>query len=169
MDEKDLRDCWGTPPEFLFFLKSYFKAYIDTDVCASREADNGIVGVDKCLYIEDGDSLKRPWGAVNWCNPGYSNPTPWLKKAVSEMQKNENSTFMLLKCDPSTRWWTKYAPLADRVVLLTPRIKFICPPGLAQKASSPPFASALFIFRNYSIGYECEYSHINWREAVLNA
>jgi hypothetical protein len=50
------------------------------------------------------DGLERDWGDPTYCNPPYSNPLPWVKKAITEARKGKRVA-MLLRHDSSTEWW----------------------------------------------------------------
>ena len=50
------------------------------------------------------DGLMRPWGDPTFCNPPYSNPLPWVQKAIHEAGEGHR-VVMLLKHDSSTEWW----------------------------------------------------------------
>lgn len=48
--------------------------------------------------------LERDWKQYTYVNPPYSNPLPWVEKAIKEM-KNNKFIVMLLRCDSSTKYW----------------------------------------------------------------
>lgn len=50
------------------------------------------------------DGLEIDWEEKTYVNPPYSNPLPWVKKAVTENHRG-NTVVMLLKHDSSTQWW----------------------------------------------------------------
>lgn len=50
------------------------------------------------------DGLIRDWIDPTYCNPPYSNPLPWVKKALAESRKGKR-VVMLLRHDSSTEWW----------------------------------------------------------------
>lgn len=50
------------------------------------------------------DGLKREWIDPTYCNPPYSNPKPWVEKAIQESQRGIR-VVMLLRHDSSTEWW----------------------------------------------------------------
>jgi len=61
---------------------------------------------DPCPLTErpDFDGLTADWHDKTFCNPPYSNPLPWVEKAIAEAEW-EKTVVMLLKHDSSTRWW----------------------------------------------------------------
>ena len=50
------------------------------------------------------DGLVIDWGSRAYVNPPYSDPLPWVLKAIEEKSKG-CSVVMLLKLDPTTRWY----------------------------------------------------------------
>lgn len=94
----------------------------------------------------DEDGLKVSW---NWCdydgvfvNPPYSNPLPWVKKAISEHQKagmvydpcsdeyDEYAEFasaenivMLLRHDTSTEWYRLLHEAGAKFLMVQGRLK----------------------------------------------
>ena len=83
-------DHWATP-EWLM------AAFIDwDDPCPMNgeftgPADNGLL---------------KEWEYRSFVNPPYSNSEPWVDKAINEAKLGKR-VIMLLKVDPSTRWWLK--------------------------------------------------------------
>lgn len=76
-------DDWQTPD----WLMSHFKGHFDP--CPSNPTFDG---------------LKVDWKSPTYCNPPYSNPEPWIRKAIEEAKKGVD-VVMLLRADPSTRWY----------------------------------------------------------------
>jgi hypothetical protein len=52
----------------------------------------------------DFDGLTIEWKDKTYCNPPYSNPLPWIEKAINENKKNK-TIVMLLRMDTSTKWF----------------------------------------------------------------
>ena len=75
-------DEWKTPSNLMNIFKDYD---------------------DPCLPDRN-DGLTREWGDPTYCNPPYSNPKPWVEKAIAESIKGRR-VIMLLKHDSSTEWW----------------------------------------------------------------
>lgn len=99
-------DLWRTPKELFNTLDREF--FFEADMAASRE--NTL-----CFqyFDESKDSLSLSWSkSISsprfrnwvWCNPPYSNPKPWVKKAL-EAQKDGLGVVMLLNADDSTEWF----------------------------------------------------------------
>lgn len=103
-------DLWRTPKPPFNNLNKEFEFY--ADMAASDE--NFLV---EPYYTENDDSLSFNWNdALNndvghgnkyvWCNCPYSNPTPWVRKAI-EAQKDGLGVVMLLNADCSVGWFAE--------------------------------------------------------------
>ena len=103
-------DLWRTPPEVFDTLNKEFVFLADT-ACTY---ENKLCPVG---FTEESDSLAEPWlerlknsypyvggNAYVWCNPPYSNPMPWVKKAL-EAQRDGLGVVMLLNQDTSVGWF----------------------------------------------------------------
>lgn len=84
MSETILTDSWKTPS---WLLKLFVGWY---DPCPI----NGTKG------------LEKDWKDKTFVNPPYSNPLPWVEKALAENAKGKTIA-LLLKLDTSTRWFLK--------------------------------------------------------------
>jgi len=111
-----LSDNWQTPEWLMEHFRNHF------DPCPADPTFNG-------LEIE--------WKNPTYVNPPYSNPLPWVKKAIEESKKGVN-VVMLLRVDPSTKWYRLLMELPDvYIAYFNRRIKFKGANG------SPNFASML--------------------------
>ena len=57
------------------------------------------------IYLES-NGLRMDWEDKTYVNPPYSDPLPWVEKAIEESKKG-CYVVMLLKVDTSTRWFYK--------------------------------------------------------------
>lgn len=99
-------DYWCTHPDV---FDAYNKKYSFKVDLACRE-NNKLCDIG---LTEQRNSLNFPWHAVlsaaggwGWLNPPYSDPLPWVIKAVEE-QKKGASLVMLLNADTSVLWFRK--------------------------------------------------------------
>jgi len=99
-------DLWRTPPEVFNTLDREF-GFI-ADMASSHE--NALCDLN---FTEKDNSLSFHWGIrlvlththdYVWCNPPYSDPMPWVKKAL-ESQKSGLGVVMLLNQDTSVGWF----------------------------------------------------------------
>lgn len=121
-------DTWATPIWLFEYAEARYGKF-DLDVCAAHDSY-------KCqpYYTIEQNSLMQPWRRFNWCNPPYSNITPWVEKAALEANC-ENATVMLLPADFSTRWFKLVWNASSEILIINRRIKFV------GASSSPKFAS----------------------------
>jgi len=95
------------------------------------------------------DGLKTEWRDKTYVNPPYSNPLPWVEKAIEESKKGKRIV-MLLKVDTSTRWYAKLVESKARIFWLHGRLKFEkYDTKLDKKKWSPAgFPSMLVVLNN---------------------
>lgn len=119
----NVSDTWATPNNVITGCEKFFDIKFTLDACATKIDKK----VDKFISPEQ-DTLITDWGINNtvWFNPPYSNPLPFIKRAI-EMSM-DNDIVMLLNCDNSTKWFALAVEYAtDIVFILNKRIGFINP------------------------------------------
>ena len=109
-----VRDLWSTPYELVAWMESEYGDY-DIDAAASKEN-----AVCEKFYSKETNCLKRWWGSNKhiWLNPPYSNITPFVKKAIEQMEHN-NQIDILLPCDTSTGWFYEAQQRAAEIIWIT--------------------------------------------------
>lgn len=109
-----VRDLWSTPSELVAWMESEYGDY-DIDAAASKEN-----AVCEKFYSKETNCLKRWWGSNKhiWLNPPYSNITPFVKKAIEQMEHN-NQIDILLPCDTSTGWFYEAQQKAAEIIWIT--------------------------------------------------
>ena len=103
-------DEWRTPKQVFNALDAEF------EFCADMASDDDN-NLHEVYFTQESDSLNNDWrelvvdvyGFSNktdyvWCNPPYSDPMPWVKKAI-ESQLNGLGVVMLLNADTSVGWF----------------------------------------------------------------
>ena len=76
------------------------------------------------------DGLKIQWGERTFVNPPYSNPAPWIDKAICELkQHNSKVVVMLLRVDTSTKWFAKLVEAKAEILWFSRRLKFTDKPA----------------------------------------
>jgi hypothetical protein len=108
-------DEWRTPTTFYSFFSGW--------------DDPAMPGKD--------DGLTRDWGNPSYCNPPYSNPLPWVKKAINESRKGKRVA-LLLRHDSSTEWWRLLHEEGAYFLALIGRLHF-------SEAGPANFASVLVL------------------------
>ena len=100
----------------------------------SYRTDNWIMGIfedyyDPCPFNPDWnpydfkDGLMQTWKHNTFVNPPYSNPLPWVEKAIAE-NKLGKRIVMLLKHDSSTKWYAKLHAAGAKFLMIQGRLKF---------------------------------------------
>lgn len=121
--KKQDKDLWATPWWLFYFAEYYFKFRFDLDVCAmahNTKVPNNYISPEQ-------DTLKAEWnGKFCWFNPPYSNPLPFVMRAVEQSALHRKSVVMLLNVDMSTKWFNLIARNAKEIVYITDkRVPFI--------------------------------------------
>ena len=136
-------DSWATPTYFYDYYR--LKYNIKMDICASENNHKH----SKYLTEED-DALttdrivEECKGEYVWCNPPYSNVTPWVELAIRNQEQGVG-TIMLVKNDPSTKWMERAFDTADVIEFIVGgRVQFIPPEGV--KMSSNNFSSVVIVY-----------------------
>lgn len=102
-----LSDQWQTPQALFDELNAEF--HFDVDLCATKENRK-----TECWYRDylnekvcraDRETDMSAWNCA-FMNPPYSNPKPFIEKAWEDSKHCK--IVCLVKCDPSTRWWTTF-------------------------------------------------------------
>lgn len=100
------------------FVRSLPEHPFDLDVAAEPEnakADD--------FLTEAENGLETAWAGRVWCNPPYSEPEKWIRKAIQE-KGNCDVIVMLLKSDTGTKWFHDLLLPNAKVTFLRDRIRF---------------------------------------------
>lgn len=174
-------DLWRTPPEVFETLNKEFVFLADT-ACTY---ENKLCPVG---FTEECDSLAEPWlerlkhsypyiggNAYVWCNPPYSNPMPWVKKAL-EAQKDGLGVVMLLNQDTSVGWFKEALKGVSEVRYITGqqkenggyssgRLDFLDENGKPAKGNNK--AQFILVFNPFKIGANLS-SYVTKEELMNN-
>lgn len=106
-----VRDSWMSPKEVIQWLENRYGKY---DLDAAADESNAVAPKH---YNEQTNCLVRWWGKNKhvYLNPPYSNPDPFVLKAVEQMEHG-NQIDMLLPADPSTAWFSDAQKNAAEVI-----------------------------------------------------
>lgn len=133
-------DHWSTPPKLVTAMESEFGRF-DLDPCCRPETAKA-----EKFYTQVDDGLSNPWNGKIWLNPPYSNPAPWLKKAIQETESGRASIVVaLLPSCTDTNWFHAYVLGRSEVRYMRGRITFCDWNGKPSGRSR--FASMLAIYR----------------------
>lgn len=152
-------DEWSTP-QWLF---DYYNAEFSFDLDAAASKLN-----HKCerYFTRDDDALQQTWqgNKAIWCNPPYSDPAPWVRKAIQEVNQSRlMKVVMLLPSDTSTAWFSEAYNNAISMVLFQGRIKF------GGGSGSPRWGSVIFTFQPRLSPYHRCYTYVQSIKDIRHA
>lgn len=114
-------DEWYTPPHVFDALGCRF----DMDVATPFRNQHLVsVPTDHRIFQQ---SLTQRWKGFIWMNPpfgGRNGITPWLQKFF-----DHGDGIALTPDRTSAPWWQQFAPRADAILFVAPKLKFIGPDG----------------------------------------
>ena len=141
---KEIKDLWQTTLSLFETLNMEFE--FNCDVASSDQ--NHLVKEDWLTEEDDALSWVASWGGVNWCNPPYSNISPWVEAAIRK-HKQGLTTVMLVPSDTSVKWFKLAFESCNEVRFISGRISFIN--AETQKpVNGNNKGSVLFIWRAYA-------------------
>lgn len=112
-------DDWSTPPEIVHGFSAEFGPF-DLDVCCRPDTAKALR-----FYTKADDGLARPWFGKVWMNPPFSDPSPWLRKAIEEtLSGRADLVVALLPAATDTRWFHDLVLGKAEVRFRRGRIKF---------------------------------------------
>ena len=108
---------------------------------------------DRTLMSVNGiDELKRDWTVDSFVNPPYSNPLPFVEKAIEQNKKNNVYVVLLLKCDPSTKVYRLLSEAGAHFAYFNERLHY------SESKQSPNFPSMLAFLPYLKVGVSSEVS-----------
>ena len=141
------QDCAQTPWWFISSIEDYTSLSIELDVCCapSTAKTKNFLSLDIGL-----NGLYTSWDYVNWCNPPYSDITPWVQKASEESVRG-NTTLMLIPDKPEVGYTRLARKYSDTVIHMPFRLNFLRPDGAEfldknGKKQGPKFPVCVYIF-----------------------
>ena len=87
------------------------------------------------------DGLSQPWFGTVWLNPPFSDKTPWYRRLVGHVEREEVERAAALgPVDPSTDWFQEWFATADTICFLDGRDWFL------DHGSSPSFPTMVGVW-----------------------
>lgn len=109
-------DEWYTPPHVF----KAFGCHFDLDVASPGQYRTPWIPAEEFHTFK---SLERGWHGFVWMNPpfgGRNGMVPWLEKFFQH-----GNGIALTPDRTSAPWWQKFAPKADAILFVSPKLKFI--------------------------------------------
>lgn len=149
--ESASRQTWRTPPDLWAKIAAIWHPQIDLAADSTNHLCEMWCGPDKANdYMRDGLTFPahdyREICHTLYCNPGFSNIGPWCEHVRRETWAGFPLGIMMVLVSPSTAWWNEWAMKADEIIMLTPRVQFVPPPGV--KPSSNSKDNCLLLYRH---------------------
>lgn len=107
-----MSDDWSTPA----WLYRMFHTYYDPCPLGGHitNKDNPEEGIWEPMYHYNGI----------YVNPPYSNPLPWVRKAIRSHVHTKLPVVLLLKHDSSTKWYAELKEAGARFLMIEGRLKY---------------------------------------------
>lgn len=138
-------DHWATPPEFVAELAQEFGAF-DLDPCALS-----FTAKAPRFYTPAENGLQQPWFGRVFCNPPFSAPLPWIRRALAVTEDGDvDVVVMLLPVKTDTGWFHDYVKPHAEVRFLRGRLCFYGWEGTPLTRAR--FPNMLAIFRGHHRG-----------------
>lgn len=128
-------DEWATPPDFVAALEAEFGTF-DLDPCA-REAS----AKARTYYTREDDGLQQPWSGHVFVNPPYSDPEPWIRKTLQEVDADRaTQVILLLPAATDVGWFHDLLLPYANIRFVRGRLRFL---GWDGKPVGSPTAGSL--------------------------
>lgn len=132
------RDSWRTPKQVFEWLDRVYRFAHDT-ACTNENALKKPVWRGR----HDRDALASAWAGTVFCNPPYSNISPWVDKAI-ESARHGATTVMLIPSPNGESYHAKALRHAKRLILINRRLAFINSAG--EPVSGNNRGSCIYVF-----------------------
>ena len=131
-------DEWSTPPAVFGALAAEFGPF-DLDPCCRPETAKA-----PKFYTMAENGLLQPWAGKIWLNPPYSNPAPWLRRAI-EAATQGSLVVALLPTSTCTGWFHDLVLPHAEIRFWRGRIRFLGWQG--TPIDRPKHSSVIAIYR----------------------
>lgn len=170
--EKVDKDLWATPWDVFWGTEILLGRTFDLDVCASphnTKCKRYITAEQNCLLTDWGESPLNVW-----INPPYSNPLPFIERAIQQSQQYGHFVVMLLPADTSVEWFELCVTKATEIWFVTAgngkggRISFLH--NANGKAKSGNSKGSMLVVFDGRIRRNLSYARVSFisREALIS-
>lgn len=152
----DATDWWSTPEWVLREALGHLFSRQDVltgrarwclDPCSNPKAPS-LAYCDRSIMPPD-DGLAVEWYGDVWCNPPYSDPLPWVQRALDTLAvRKARSVTFLVPLGRGAQWDDLLMRYSAGLVPLG-RVRFVPPDGLVE--SSTPWGAALYFLTPASV------------------
>jgi phage N-6-adenine-methyltransferase len=163
------RNNWSTPDDLFEYLSDRFGPFT-LDAAASEDNRRCKQYLD--INTDAFSQHTELWKNQNvFCNPPFGQKSAttgcygieaWLALAAMTTAAFDAKWIVFTPSDPSTQYFNKYQHIADAVYMLSPRVQFVPPEGVA--ASTSPGSPFIFTFGHKNTGDKIQ--HLVWKEKV---
>ena len=159
------KDCWRTQPEIFAALDAEFCFQLDVAASADNHLCNRYITEEiNCLTYNWSSEFFAPV-SYSWCNPPYSDPLPFIRKAADENKFGRVGVVMLLPADTSVRWFSEATQTASEIRFITNgRLQFINA-GTGKPVNGNPKGSMLIIWHPWPRTH-CAFSTVDRDELM---
>lgn len=119
-----------TPPEVLGCVSAFWPRR-DGRRCDFDPTSNPWSLVNAAVQMtKSDDSLAKHWdqylpiGGSLWLNPPFSNPEPFIHRAIEVVRSLHAELLVLVRHDSTTAWWELIERHADALCLVRSRVRF---------------------------------------------
>lgn len=113
-------DDWATPLEIVLEFEREFGPF-HLDACCRPETAKA-----PHYYTKADNALEQPWRGRVWMNPPFSDPGPWLEKAILETASGRADLVVaLLPAATDTGWFHDFVIGRAELRFRRGRIKFL--------------------------------------------
>jgi ParB family chromosome partitioning protein len=125
-------DEWHTPAPWLRAAEAAFGEAIDLDPCSCAAAQGNVRAARYFTRADDG--LRQPWVARTcWLNPPYSNPLPWVQRALAAYDAGAVGQLLVLTNASFDPEWAQLLAARCCVLVSRERIQFLNLPGKSNR------------------------------------
>ena len=130
---KQVDDVWLTPEDIAEAVRAAFYGEIVCDPCSSSEGDDFVRATHAYTIEQDGLKEENPWYDRTFVNPPFSDPKPWIARAIRESALGKR-IYLLLPARTGSMHQTAILNEAIDVLFVDKRVAFP-KPGRAAKGT----------------------------------